>query len=102
MRLALIRQSAIASVWRTRREITDKGAGCRELHIGRLPCVRCNRTGIPVRTRTLAPAAVVLHADDLQRWAALLREARELPSVLSQLLVFRQVSMMPRLSAIYP
>jgi hypothetical protein len=27
MRLALIRQSAIASVWRTSREITDKGAG---------------------------------------------------------------------------
>ncbi len=29
-----------------------------ELHIGRLLYVRCNRTGLPVRARTLAPAAV--------------------------------------------
>ncbi len=40
--------------------------------------MRCDRTDIQVRARTFALAAVVLHADDLQRWAALRREASAL------------------------
>ncbi len=74
MRLALMRQRVIASVWRTRRFITDKGEG--------------NST---VRSRTLAPTAVVLHADD----TVLRRDARELLGVLAQFHVFRQIRRCP-------
>ncbi len=45
---------------------------------GHLPLVCCIHMGIPVPSRTLAPAAVVLHADDFQS-DELLSESCEKP-----------------------